>query len=148
MSDACAPRYEGYIFDLDGTVYRGEVLIPGAQENVAWLRSHGRRGVFLANKPLEPRSAYAAKLTRLGIPAPDEDVINSTQALMRYLRKHCPGSRLYVIGELAIGQRDVQIQAYQYRGVLNIKIAQRVHRQLAAASWVAMYRRRSTRRLE
>lgn len=102
MSDACEPRYEGYIFDLDGTVYRGEVLIPGAQEKVAWLRSHGRRVVFLSNKPLEPRSAYAAKLTRLGIPAPDEDVINSTQALMRYLRKHCPGSRLYVIGELAM----------------------------------------------
>ena len=102
MSEPSAWRYEGYILDLDGTVYRGEALIPGAREKVAWLRSHGRRVVFLSNKPLEPRSAYAAKLTRLGIPAPDEDVINSTQALMRYLRTHHPGQRLYVIGEQAM----------------------------------------------
>ena len=51
------PRYGGYIFDLDGTIYLGEQLIAGAQETVAWLRRHGRPVVFLSNKPLEPRSA-------------------------------------------------------------------------------------------
>lgn len=102
MSARGTPRYEGYILDLDGTVYRGERLIPGAREKVAWLRGHGRRVVFLSNKPLEPRAAYAAKLTRLGIPTPPEDVINSTQAMMRYLRTHHPGARLFVIGEEAM----------------------------------------------
>ncbi len=102
MSEADAPCYAGYIFDLDGTVYRGDALIPGAREKVAWLRQHGRRVVFLSNKPLEPRSAYAGKLTRLGIPVADADVINSTQALMRYLRTHHSGERLYVIGETAM----------------------------------------------
>jgi len=102
MSDAATPRYDGYILDLDGTVYRGDALIPGAREKIAWLRQNGRRVVFLSNKPLEPRSAYAAKLTRLGIPVADADVINSTQALMRYLRAYHPGERLYVIGETAM----------------------------------------------
>ena len=96
------PRYAGYILDLDGTVYRGEALIPGAQETISWLRGHGRRVVFLSNKPLEPRASYAAKLTRLGVETPAEDVINSTQALMRYLRTHHPGERLFVIGEPAM----------------------------------------------
>jgi len=102
MSEATTPRYDGYILDLDGTVYRGDMLIPGAREKVAWLRQNARRVVFLSNKPLEPRSAYAAKLTRLGIPVVDADVINSTQALMRYLRAYHPGERLYVIGETAM----------------------------------------------
>jgi arabinose operon protein AraL len=96
------PRYAGYIFDLDGTIYLGERLIPGARETVAWIRETGRRVVFLSNKPLEPRASYAAKLTRLGIPTPDEDVINSTQALMHYLRGHYPTARLFVIGEPAL----------------------------------------------
>jgi len=97
-----APRYDGYILDLDGTVYLGERLIPGAAAAVTRLRDAGRRVVFLSNKPLEPRASYAAKLTRLGIATPAEDVINSTQALMHYLRAHHAGAGLWVIGERAL----------------------------------------------
>jgi HAD superfamily hydrolase (TIGR01450 family) len=93
------PRYEGYIFDLDGTIYLGDELIPGARQTIEWIRDAGGAVVFLSNKPLEPRASYAAKLTRLGIPTPSEDVINSTQALMHLLREQHPGARLYVIGE-------------------------------------------------
>ncbi len=96
------PRYDGYILDLDGTTYLGEKLIPGAAEAIDRLRRHGRRVVFLSNKSLEPRANYAAKLTRLGIATSEEDVINSTQVLVRYLREHHPAARLYVIGEQAV----------------------------------------------
>ncbi len=106
------PRYQGYIFDLDGTVYLGDRLIPGAKERIEWLRSHGRRIVFLSNKPLEPRSSYAAKLTRLGIQTPEQDVINSTQALMTYLRQNNPGERLYVIGEDAL-LREMKTEGFE-----------------------------------
>lgn len=99
MTERPAPRYQGYILDLDGTVYLGERLIPRADTTIAWLRQHGRRVVFLSNKPLEPRSHYAAKLTRLGIPVETDDVINSTQALLHYLGQHHPQATLYVIGE-------------------------------------------------
>jgi HAD superfamily hydrolase (TIGR01457 family) len=99
-----APRYAGYIFDLDGTLYLGEALIPGAGETVARLRAQGRAVVFLSNKPLEPAASYAAKLTRLGIAADAADVINSTQALVRYMRAHTPDARLFVIGEEALRQ--------------------------------------------
>ncbi|MHB9033866.1 MAG: HAD-IIA family hydrolase [Anaerolineae bacterium] len=93
------PSYTGYIFDLDGTVYRGEQLIPGAQEKVLSLRAAGAKVVFLSNKPLEPRSSYAAKLSRLGIPTPNEDVINSAQAMFYHLRQERKFDGLYVIGE-------------------------------------------------
>ena len=93
------PRYDGYIFDLDGTIYLGDRLIPGAREKIGALREAGCAVVFLSNKPLEPRANYARKLTRLGVPTPAEDVINSTQALMHLLRQEEPRARLYVIGE-------------------------------------------------
>lgn len=92
-------RYEGLIFDLDGTIYLSDQLIPGADEVVARLRGLGCRLVFLSNKPLEPRTSYAARLTRLGVPTPPEDVINSTRALIRYLRGRSPEATLFVIGE-------------------------------------------------
>ncbi len=93
------PRYAGYIFDLDGTIYLGDLLIPGAAATIQRLRSAGRPVVFISNKPLEPRESYARKLTRLGIPTPPEDVINSTQALIHLLRQRLPEARLLVLGE-------------------------------------------------
>ncbi|HKC09014.1 MAG TPA: HAD family hydrolase, partial [Methylomirabilota bacterium] len=57
--------YRGWLFDLDGTVYLGDRLIPGAAECLAALRAAGRRIAFLTNKPLQTRTEYAAKLTRL-----------------------------------------------------------------------------------
>ncbi|MFO7917796.1 MAG: HAD-IIA family hydrolase [Anaerolineae bacterium] len=99
MTRGEARRYQGYIFDLDGTTYRGEALIPGARRVVEILRAGGCRLVFVSNKPLEPSARYAKKLTRLGLPTAPEDVINSTQALIHYLREHHPQAHLFVIGE-------------------------------------------------
>ena len=91
--------FRGYIFDLDGTVYLDESLLPGARWTIERLRADGVRTVFLSNKPLQTRSDYAAKLTRLGIPTASNDVINSSWVLVRWLEREAPGSALFVIGE-------------------------------------------------
>ncbi|MGE5586701.1 MAG: HAD-IIA family hydrolase [Clostridia bacterium] len=96
--------FEGYILDLDGTVYRGDRLIPGAQEVIIALRAMGKRVVFLSNKPIQSRDEYAVKLTRLGIPTEADDVVNSSLVMARYLADRAPGCRAYVIGELALVQ--------------------------------------------
>jgi len=89
----------GYLLDLDGTIYRGDRLIPGAAESVAVLRDRGRRIVFLTNKPLYSRGDYAKKLSNLGIETSEDDVINSSYVLARYLADRAPGSKVYAIGE-------------------------------------------------
>jgi NagD protein len=96
-----APRfpYRGFIFDLDGTVYLGERLLPGAKAAIAALREAGRRLCFLSNKPIASRADYAAKLTRLGVPTEVDDVVNSSYVLARYLAREAPGARCFVIGE-------------------------------------------------
>ena len=91
--------YGGYVFDLDGTLYLGERLLPGAAETIAAIRGHGARLAFLTNKPLERPAVYAAKLSALGIPAAPMDVVSSTDALVRYLRANAPGARILAIGE-------------------------------------------------
>jgi HAD superfamily hydrolase (TIGR01450 family) len=91
--------HRGWLFDLDGTVYLGEALLPGAAETIAALRADGRRVAFLSNKPLYTREDYAEKLTRLGIPTTTEEVINSSIVLARHLRTLDPGAPVFVIGE-------------------------------------------------
>ncbi|MCR4425098.1 MAG: HAD-IIA family hydrolase [Firmicutes bacterium] len=91
--------FRGYILDLDGTVYRGDKLIPGADKVVATLRKMGKKVVFLSNKPTETRADYATKLMQLGVPADEDDVVNSSFAMAQYLAARSPGCRAYVIGE-------------------------------------------------
>ncbi|HEV8674750.1 MAG TPA: HAD family hydrolase, partial [Methylomirabilota bacterium] len=91
--------YRGFIFDLDGTVYLGERLLPGAKAAIAALREAGRRLCFLSNKPIASRADYAAKLARLGVPADVDEVINSSYVLARWLAREAPGARCFVIGE-------------------------------------------------
>jgi len=94
-----AQLYDAYIFDLDGTVYLGDELVPGAAETIKALRRAGKRTVFLSNNPTHTRDDYAAKLTRLGLVTPVEDVINSSMVMVNFLRRELPGGRLFVIGE-------------------------------------------------
>lgn len=90
---------DGFVFDLDGTIYLGEAALPGAVEALADLRRRNKRLLFVSNKPLEPREAYAKKLTRLGIPTEAENVITSAYVLGHHLSQTAPHLRLYVIGE-------------------------------------------------
>jgi phosphoglycolate/pyridoxal phosphate phosphatase family enzyme len=91
--------FSGYVFDLDGTVYLGDALLPGAKRTIEALRERGARVVFLSNKPLETRADYATKLTRLGVPTSPDEVINSSWVMARWLRQEAPGAALFVIGE-------------------------------------------------
>ncbi len=97
-----APKLEGFVFDLDGTIYLGESALPGAAKTIQFLREHGKRVLFVSNKPLQPRTAYAEKLTRLGIPTDPDDVITSGYVMGYHLAKTEPTLNLYVIGEQAL----------------------------------------------
>ena len=92
--------FKGFIFDLDGTVYLGDSLIPGADRIIRLLRENGKKVVFLSNDPLLTHEGYASKLTCLGIPTKPEEVVNSTFAMTNYLKKNAPQARLFVVGEI------------------------------------------------
>ncbi len=92
-------RNDGFIFDLDGTIYLGDKLIPGADRAINMLRERGKKLAFVSNKPIQSRHTYAKKLNDLGVPCDAEDVINSSLVCARYLQKHYPGCSALVLGE-------------------------------------------------
>jgi len=95
--------FDAYLFDLDGTVTLGDALLPTAGETIARLRDLGRRTLFLSNNPTRTAVEFAARLSRLGLPTPPEEVINSSAVMAGFLRRQMPGARLFVVGEASLG---------------------------------------------
>jgi phosphoglycolate/pyridoxal phosphate phosphatase family enzyme len=91
--------YDAYIFDLDGTVYLGDALLPNAHRAITTIRHAGKRTVFLSNNPTQSRFEYSNQLTRLGLPTPPEDIINSSVVMVDFLQHILPTARLFVCGE-------------------------------------------------
>jgi len=92
-------KYSAFIFDLDGTIYLGEQLLPGVIETIEAIRASGRRIIFISNNPTKTREQYAVKLSYMGIPTQTEDIVNSSFVLVQWLLRVSPQANLFVIGE-------------------------------------------------
>jgi NagD protein len=89
----------GYLLDMDGVIYRGGEVIPGAVKFVKKLRETGTPFLFLTNNSQRTRRDVATKLCRMGIPATEDDVFTCAMATARFLARQKPGGTAYVIGE-------------------------------------------------
>lgn len=87
-----------FLFDLDGTVYLGETLLPGAADFLSTLRRAGLPYYFITNNSSRARNDWVAKLLRLGIPAEPSQVFTSSEATALYLQARKPGAALFVVG--------------------------------------------------
>ncbi len=91
--------FAGYVLDLDGTVYLGDQLLPGAAETLARIRQAGSRVVFLTNNPLRSAASYASFLASLGVPAAEAEILTPLGVLPRYLTEHHPGAAVLTVAE-------------------------------------------------
>jgi ribonucleotide monophosphatase NagD (HAD superfamily) len=91
--------YEGYVFDLDGTIYLGDELLPGARRLVLKLRELGKQVVFLSNNPTKDPEMFAEKLTNLGIQTPAAEIINTVVSMTRWLSQNHPDAAIFPIAE-------------------------------------------------
>lgn len=83
-SPRLAPR--GFAFDLDGTIYLGPSLLPGARELIGTLIERGLPYVFATNNSSVPGEVYVERLTQLGLPVTRANVITSNDAAVAHLR--------------------------------------------------------------
>ena len=109
-----ASFYDAYIFDLDGTVYLGDALLPNAHQTIHALRAAGRRTVFLSNNPTRTRYACSDKLTRLGLSTPPEDILNSSVVMVDFLKRTLPHACLFVVGEQPL-QDDLSAAGFTFQ---------------------------------
>ena len=89
----------GYLLDMDGVIYRGSKVIPGADVFIRRLRETNTRFLFLTNNSQRTRRDVAMKLCRMGIQATERDIFTCAMATARFVAAQKPGGTAYVIGE-------------------------------------------------
>lgn len=96
-----AEQFDAFLLDLDGVVYIGAELLPGAAEALGRLRAAGKAIRFLTNDPRPTRSELAERLASLGVEARIDEIITCGWATAWYLRREGVRS-VFVVGSAGL----------------------------------------------
>ncbi len=91
-----------FISDMDGVIYHGNKLLPGAAEFVRILEERQLRYLFLTNSSERTPRELAEKLARLGIQVSPEHFYTSALATADFLSRQKPGCSVFAIGEAGL----------------------------------------------
>lgn len=89
----------GILIDMDGVIYSGEVLIPGADRFIASLLAHDIPFMFMTNNSQRSRTEVVRKLGKLGIEVEEKHIYTSAMATGAFLSAQIPHGSAYVLGE-------------------------------------------------
>jgi glycerol-1-phosphatase len=96
-------RFDGYLIDLDGTVWVGERPVPGAAEAIGALRGAGKRIVFVTNDSRAAAAGLAGRLREIGIAARPEEVLTAGRVTATLASESGgPDGSAFVIGSPAL----------------------------------------------
>lgn len=94
--------YDAYVFDLDGTIYLGDDLLPGAKRMIEALRDRGRAVRFLSNNPTKDTARYVDKLNGLDLGVTGDDIAGTVRTMTDWLTDEHPDAVVYPISEQAL----------------------------------------------
>jgi HAD superfamily hydrolase (TIGR01450 family) len=121
--------YDAYLFDLDGTIYLGSELLPGAKRLVDELQARGRRTIFLSNNPTKDSVMYVEKLRGLGISANLDDVVNTVVSTVLWLQDNYPGATVFPLSDppLQAALREAGFRVSEIPSEIDVVIASYDH---------------------
>jgi len=89
---------------MDGTIYLGNKLLPGAKDFLKILDEQKMPYYFLTNNSSKSRADYVKKLERFGLKTPPEKIFSSGEATAIYLKKNGGGRRIFLVGTPSLEQ--------------------------------------------
>ncbi|MFS0560516.1 HAD-IIA family hydrolase [Terribacillus sp. 179-K 1B1 HS] len=96
--------FDAYCFDLDGTIYVGNQLLPGVKNTIDLLRKHDKSILYITNGPTRTREECQQLLCGLGLPTKLEEVITASSLATSYFMDYHPDASVYIVGEAAIAK--------------------------------------------
>jgi len=90
---------KGFICDMDGVIYHGDMLLPGVKEFVDWLYRENKKFLFLTNASGRSPKELQQKLKHMGLEVDESHFYTSALATARFLSRQNPGCSAYVIGD-------------------------------------------------
>lgn len=103
FSSKLLKKYDTFIFDCDGVLYRIATPITGSADALAYLRSQGKKVLFVTNNASVSRAQYLKKFAKLGIEVHEDEMISSAYAAAVYVAetlrlKEQERNKVYVLG--------------------------------------------------
>lgn len=92
----------GFIIDMDGVIYHGNLLLEGVTEFLAWLENSGKKYLFLTNSPERTPRELHEKLHRLGINVGEDHFYTSALATASFLANQKPNGSAFIIGDAGL----------------------------------------------
>lgn len=89
----------GLLIDMDGVIYIGNQIIPGADAFIHNLLKNDIPFTFMTNNSQRTRLETVRKLKRIGIEVSDKHIYNSAIATAHFLSSQSPNGTVYVLGE-------------------------------------------------
>ncbi|KAI4311854.1 hypothetical protein MLD38_036717 [Melastoma candidum] len=104
---------DAFLFDCDGVIWRGDSLIDGVAETLSFLRSKGKKLVFVTNNSRKSRRQYSKKFQSLAISVSEDEIFTSSFAAAMFLRvNNFPqDKKVYVVGGEGILE-ELQLAGY------------------------------------
>ncbi len=93
-----------FVFDMDGTFYLGNQLIPGALECVRILQTQQKMELFFTNNSSQTGAFYQNKVWQMGLEDENVPIYTSGDVLAFYLQKEHPGEKVYLVGTKGLEQ--------------------------------------------
>ena len=90
-----------FLLDMDGTLYLGDDVFPGAVDFMYSITETGRNYIYLTNNSSRAGVDYITRLRKLGFPCEPENVFTSGMATGQYLNQNYPGAKVYLAGTRA-----------------------------------------------
>lgn len=95
-------QFSGYLFDLDGTVYSGETILPGVLTTLKRLREQEKSLLFVTNTTIRTIEEVHRRLEQLGVVCGKDEIMTALCVAGMYFREHEPGAKVFMIGEQAM----------------------------------------------
>lgn len=95
-------KKKGFIIDMDGVIYHGNRLLPGAADFVKWLQENGKQYLFLTNNSAKTPKELRQKLLRMNQDVPEKNFYTSALATASFIKEQAGECSAYVIGEAGL----------------------------------------------
>ncbi|KAF6013816.1 hypothetical protein HII13_001064 [Brettanomyces bruxellensis] len=79
-------KYDNFLFDCDGVLWRESSLLPKVAETLKMLRKHNKNLIFVTNNATKSRLQYSKKFEKFGLTVSESEVFGSSYASAVYLR--------------------------------------------------------------
>ncbi len=96
-------KIQALLFDMDGVLYKGDEILPGVRDSLAYFEQSGRAMLYVTNNATRTPAMFVDKLAAMGITAREEQVLTSAEATGGWMARNAPaGSKVQLIGQAGV----------------------------------------------